>query len=70
MTTMPHPMHLHGHFFRVGESAAAPVRDTVLVDPMREVVLDWIAENPGRWAFHCHHLYHQETGMMRIVEVT
>ncbi|ACM06437.1 multicopper oxidase family protein [Thermomicrobium roseum] len=70
MTTMPHPMHLHGHFFRVGESATAPVRDTVLVDPMREVVMDWIAENPGRWAFHCHHLYHQETGMMRIVEVT
>jgi FtsP/CotA-like multicopper oxidase with cupredoxin domain len=70
MTTMPHPMHLHDHFFRVGESATAPLRDTVLVDPMREVVMDWIAENPGRWAFHCHHLYHQETGMMRIVEVT
>ncbi len=70
MTTMPHPMHLHGHFFRMGESAQAPLRDTVLVDPMQEVAMDWIAENPGRWAFHCHHLYHQETGMMRIVEVT
>ena len=70
MTTMPHPMHLHGHFFRMGESAQAPLRDTVLVDPMQEVAMDWMAENPGRWAFHCHHLYHQETGMMRIVEVT
>ena len=70
MTMMPHPMHLHGHFFRMGESAQAPLRDTVLVDPMQEVAMDWIAENPGRWAFHCHHLYHQETGMMRIVEVT
>ncbi len=70
MTTMPHPMHLHGHFFRVTGTAGGSWRDTVLVLPMQEVVIDWVADNPGRWAFHCHHLYHQETGMMRIVEVS
>ncbi|MCS7256730.1 MAG: multicopper oxidase family protein [Thermomicrobium sp.] len=69
MTTMPHPMHLHGHFFRVGDPVHGPLRDTVLVEPMQEVTIDWLADNPGRWAFHCHHLYHQETGMMRIIEI-
>lgn len=69
MTMMPHPMHLHGHFFRVGQSPQGALRDTVLIDPMQEVMIDWEADNPGQWAFHCHHLYHQETGMMRIIEV-
>jgi FtsP/CotA-like multicopper oxidase with cupredoxin domain len=69
MTTMPHPMHLHGHFFRVGDPTSGAVRDTVLVEPMQEVTIDWLADNPGRWAFHCHHLYHQETGMMRVIEI-
>lgn len=70
MTTMPHPMHLHGHFFRVGQYPQGTLRDTVLIDPMQEITIDWVADNPGHWAFHCHHLYHQETGMMRIIEVS
>jgi FtsP/CotA-like multicopper oxidase with cupredoxin domain len=69
LTTMPHPMHLHGHFFRVGDAVHGPLRDTVLIEPMQEVAIDWLADNPGRWAFHCHHLYHQETGMMRVIEI-
>jgi FtsP/CotA-like multicopper oxidase with cupredoxin domain len=45
------------------------VKDTVLVDPMQKVVVDWLSDNPGDWAFHCHMVYHQEAGMMRVVKV-
>lgn len=36
---------------------------------MRELTLDWTADNPGSWAYHCHNAYHQEAGMMRRVDV-
>ncbi|NLH82080.1 MAG: multicopper oxidase domain-containing protein [Phyllobacteriaceae bacterium] len=65
---MSHPMHLHGHHFQVvaidGERFAGAVRDTVPVPPMRTVTIAVDAGNPGKWAFHCHHLYHMATGMM------
>jgi FtsP/CotA-like multicopper oxidase with cupredoxin domain len=65
---MAHPMHLHGHAFQVvamnGNSLAGAVRDTVLVPPMGSVTVAFDADNPGRWAFHCHNLYHMMTGMM------
>ena len=68
MSMMAHPMHLHGHHFQVvaidGVAFAGAVRDTVLVPPMRAVTIAVDAANPGRWAFHCHHLYHMATGMM------
>jgi FtsP/CotA-like multicopper oxidase with cupredoxin domain len=67
-TMMPHPMHLHGHAFQVvainGIPLAGAVRDTVLVPPMGSVTIAFDADNPGRWAFHCHNLYHMMTGMM------
>jgi FtsP/CotA-like multicopper oxidase with cupredoxin domain len=66
-TMMAHPMHLHGHHFQVvavdGRRFAGALRDTVLVPPMRPVTIAFDADNPGRWAFHCHHLYHMATGM-------
>lgn len=66
-TMMPHPMHLHGHSFRpVG---GGPLKDTILVAPRRQVTVDWVADNPGDWAFHCHNAYHQGAGMMRKVQV-
>jgi FtsP/CotA-like multicopper oxidase with cupredoxin domain len=65
---MAHPMHLHGHAFQVvaidGAPLAGAVRDTVLVPPMSSVTIAFDADNPGRWAFHCHNLYHMMTGMM------
>ena len=65
---MSHPMHLHGHHFQVvaidGERFSGAVRDTVLVPPMKSVIIAFDANNPGRWAFHCHNLYHMEAGMM------
>lgn len=66
-TTMPHPMHLHGHSFRLGPRGA--LKDTVVVPPRREIAIEWTANNPGAWAFHCHNAYHQEAGMMRKVRV-
>jgi len=61
---MIHPMHLHGHFFRVG----GVLKDTVIVLPhMGRVSLDFTADNPGKWFFHCHNIYHMESGMARVV---
>src|SRR6266852_3844032 len=66
---MAHPIHLHGHAFQViaidGRPIRGAVRDTVLVTPMMgRVRIAFDADNPGRWAFHCHNLYHMVTGMM------
>jgi FtsP/CotA-like multicopper oxidase with cupredoxin domain len=67
-TMMPHPMHLHGHVFQVvainGKRFPGALRDTVLVPPATSVTVAFDADNPGRWAFHCHNLYHMESGMM------
>ncbi|MBZ6496865.1 multicopper oxidase family protein [Natrinema longum] len=60
-----HPMHLHGHFFQVGDA----VKDTVLVAPRGDrVTFDFRADNPGDWLFHCHNVYHLERGMARVFE--
>ncbi len=62
---MLHPMHLHGHFFRVGDA----LKDTVVVPArMGTVTFDFVADNPGDWLFHCHNLYHLEAGMARVFE--
>lgn len=67
-TMMAHPMHLHGHHFQVvsinGKKLAGAMRDTVLVPSMGTVVVAFDADNPGRWPYHCHNLYHMMTGMM------
>ena len=69
---MAHPMHLHGHHFQVvaidGKALSGARRDTVLVPPGKTVTVAFDADNPGRWSFHCHHLYHMESGMMTTVE--
>jgi FtsP/CotA-like multicopper oxidase with cupredoxin domain len=65
---MAHPIHLHGHTFQViavnGRPINGAVRDTVVVTPMGSVRFAFDANNPGRWALHCHNLYHMMTGMM------
>lgn len=71
-TSMAHPMHLHGHHFQVvginGERFEGAVRDTVLVPAGSSVTVAFDAVNPGKWALHCHHLYHMAAGMMTTVE--
>ena len=68
MTGMAHPMHLHGHYFRVvdinGTRIDGALRDTVLVPVDNMVTIQFDADNPGTWAFHCHHIYHMNSGMM------
>ncbi len=71
MSMMPHPMHLHGHFFQLENGTGrGPLKDTVLVDPMQTSAINWISDNPGTWAFHCHNAYHQEAGMMRFIKIS
>jgi FtsP/CotA-like multicopper oxidase with cupredoxin domain len=71
-TTMAHPMHLHGHHFQVvainGRRFAGALRDTVLVPSGGSVTVAFDAANPGKWALHCHHLYHMAAGMMTTID--
>jgi FtsP/CotA-like multicopper oxidase with cupredoxin domain len=71
-TMMSHPMHLHGTVFEVvainGRRFRGARRDTVMVPPMAAVTIAFDADNPGRWAFHCHNGYHMEAGMVTSVD--
>ena len=62
MSDMVHPMHLHGHTFAVVDTGLR--KDTVTIRPMRTVEIEFDADNPGQWAFHCHNVYHHKAGMM------
>ncbi|HWC59578.1 MAG TPA: multicopper oxidase domain-containing protein [Verrucomicrobiae bacterium] len=66
---MHHPMHLHGHFFRVinGQDDYSPLKHTVDVPPMQTTVIEFAADEVGDWFFHCHLLYHLNSGMARVV---
>ena len=68
-TMMHHPMHLHGHFFRVinGQGDHAPLKHTVDVAPMSTTVIEFDANELGDWFFHCHLLYHMKSGMAQVV---
>jgi len=70
-TMMPHPIHLHGHFFELvsGEPGHRVRKHTVNVLPGGKVAFDLTADAPGDWAFHCHMLMHMHAGMMRVVTV-
>ena len=69
LDTGKHPFHLHGHNFQVivrsaaeeglyANNASFPAvpmrRDTILVHPNGNMVLRFVADNPGLWFFHCH----------------
>ena len=68
-TMMHHPMHLHGHFFRVidgDDDAHAPLKHTIDVPPMGRRTIEFLADYQGDWLFHCHLLYHMHAGMSRV----
>jgi FtsP/CotA-like multicopper oxidase with cupredoxin domain len=69
-TMMHHPMHLHGHFFRVlnKNGALSPLKHTVDVPPHGTRTIEFYANEPGEWMLHCHNLYHMKNGMGRIVK--
>ncbi|MBL8709589.1 MAG: multicopper oxidase family protein [Rhodospirillaceae bacterium] len=68
-----HPIHLHGHTFKVLSSSKGEVvphfADTTLVAPKERVRIAIRADNPGDWMIHCHIVEHQDTGMMGIFRV-
>jgi FtsP/CotA-like multicopper oxidase with cupredoxin domain len=69
-TMMHHPMHLHGHFFRVLNKHGdfAPLKHTVDVPPHTTKTIEFYSNEPGEWMLHCHNLYHLKTGMARVVK--
>lgn len=73
-TMMAHPFHLHGHYFRVlGRRGALnlknpPLKDSVTVPAKDEMVIQFDADNPGKWFFHCHIEWHLGIGMALVVE--
>ena len=66
-TAWHHPIHLHGHVFRV--LSADHWADSVLLDPRSRAEIAFVADNPGNWMLHCHVLEHQASGMMAVVRV-
>jgi FtsP/CotA-like multicopper oxidase with cupredoxin domain len=65
---MRHPMHLHGHDFRVlnGQAEYAPLKNVIDIMPMETDTLEFNANVEGDWYFHCHILYHMMSGMGRV----
>src|SRR6266498_329941 len=62
---MRHPMHLHGHDFRVlnGQGEYAPLKNVLDIMPMETDTIEFAANKSGDWFFHCHILYHMMAGM-------
>ncbi|TMJ43258.1 MAG: copper resistance system multicopper oxidase, partial [Alphaproteobacteria bacterium] len=70
-TMMEHPIHLHGLWSELENEQGAyrPYKHTINVKPGERLSYLVTADVPGRWAFHCHLLYHMEMGMFREVRV-
>jgi FtsP/CotA-like multicopper oxidase with cupredoxin domain len=71
-TMMERPIHLHGVWSELesGQGAFNPYKHTITVKPAERVSYLVIADTPGRWAYHCHLLYHMEAGMFRAVVIS
>ncbi len=73
-TAFWHPVHFHGHTFRVLSRNGSPVphwqwADSVLLPPRETVDIAFVADNPGDWMLHCHVTDHQVSGLMTILRV-
>lgn len=69
-----HAIHLHGHHFWVKSSEFEKnpfwiLRDTYLMQPHQKAQLIFVADNPGKWLFHCHMLEHHAAGMGGVISV-
>lgn len=65
---MRHPMHLHGHDFRLlnGQGEYSPMKNIIDIMPMETDTIEFAATESGDWFFHCHILYHMMSGMGRV----
>jgi plastocyanin/uncharacterized cupredoxin-like copper-binding protein len=68
---LPHPLHIHGHSFKIVATDGHPVpevaqltKDTILVGPAERYDLEIVGDNPGVWMVHCHIEHHMANGMM------
>ena len=73
-TAFWHPVHFHGHSFRVLSRNGSPVphrqwADTVLLPPKETIDVAFVADNPGDWMLHCHVTDHQVSGLMTVLRV-
>lgn len=71
-TMMEHPIHLHGMWMELenGHGHRIPRKHTVSIKPAERLSVLVDVDAPGRWAMHCHLLYHMDMGMFRVVEVS
>jgi len=71
-TMMAHPIHLHGLWSELenGHGEFRPYKHTINVKPGEKLSYLVTADTPGRWAYHCHLIYHMEAGMFRVVVVS
>lgn len=71
-TMMAHPIHLHGLWSELenGHGEFRPYKHTINVKPGEKLSYLVTADTPGKWAYHCHLLYHMEAGMFRAVIVS
>jgi len=71
-TMMEHPIHLHGMWMELenGHGRRIPRKHTVSVKPAERLTVLIAVDAPGRWALHCHLLYHMDAGMFRVVRVS
>jgi hypothetical protein len=69
LTMMRHPMHLHGHVFRLvnAQGAYSPMKNTFDIPSMSVVTIEFDANAEQDWFFHCHTLYHMAAGMSRVI---
>ncbi len=70
-TMMDHPMHLHGMWMVLenGAGARRPLKHTINVKAGERLSFDVLPDEVGKWAFHCHLLFHMELGMLRVISV-
>lgn len=69
-----HPIHIHGIMFKVIRSNQKKIEpfftDTVLMEKNERVQIAFVADNPGRWMYHCHVIEHMKTGLMGYIEIS
>ncbi len=71
-TMMSHPMHLHGMWsdLETPQGEFLTRRHTVLIHPAQRISFLTTPNDLGRWAWHCHIMFHMDAGMFREVVVT
>ncbi len=67
-----HPVHLHRHTFEVtrfaGKAMKGVRKDVIVVPAMKQVEVDFTADNPGPTLFHCHQQLHMDYGFMTLLQ--